>query len=130
MDQMIRKEFMVFFDSAYQGFASGDLETDGYVMRELSKKYNNFMLSQSFAKNFGLYGERVGCLSVATESTKEQEIVMSRIKQLARPMYSNPPVHGARIVDIVLDDKKLTGMWHNDLKVMSGRIIDMRKSLV
>jgi len=99
-------------------------------MRELPKKYNNFLLSQSFAKNFGLYGERVGCLTVGTSSTKEQEIVMSRIKQLARPTYSNPPIHGARIVDTVLGDKALTDLWHKDLKVMSGRIIDMRKGLV
>ena len=66
------------------------------------------MLFQSFAKNFGIYGERAGCLSLLTDSKKEQEIVMSRIKQLARPIYSNPPIHGARLVDIVLNDKELT----------------------
>jgi aspartate/tyrosine/aromatic aminotransferase len=54
---------------------------------------------------------------------------MSRVKQLARMLYSNPPIYGARIVDIVLSDKGLTEEWHHELKVMAGRIADMRKSL-
>lgn len=54
---------------------------------------------------------------------------MTRIKSLARALYSNPPIHGARIIDIILGDKELTSMWHNDLKTMSGRIIEMRKGL-
>jgi len=80
------------------------------------------MLFQSFAKNFGLYGQRAGCLSVITSSPAEKEIVNSRIKQIARPIYSNPPLHGARIVDIILGDPELTAMWHQDLKDMSGRM--------
>lgn len=63
------------------------------------------MLFQSFAKNFGLYGERAGCVSIVTESQDQKKIVSSRIKQIARPMYSNPPIHGARIVDLILSDE-------------------------
>ena len=63
------------------------------------------MLFQSFAKNFGLYGERAGCYSVVCGSPEEKDVVMSRIKQIARPIYSNPPIHGARIVDIILGDE-------------------------
>ena len=88
------------------------------------------MLFQSFAKNFGLYGERAGCYSVITGSQAEKDIVMSRIKQIARPIYSNPPIHGARIVDIVLCDPELTSMWHQDLRDMSGRMQEMRHGLV
>ena len=88
------------------------------------------MLFQSFAKNFGLYGERAGCVSVITSNQAEQEIAMTRIKSLARALYSNPPIHGARIVDIILGDKELTKMWHEDLKLMSGRIMEMRQGLV
>ena len=55
---------------------------------------------------------------------------MSRIKQLARPLWSNPPIHGARIVDIILGDKALTEEWHQELKVMSGRMMEMRHGLV
>jgi aspartate aminotransferase, mitochondrial len=88
------------------------------------------MLCQSFAKNFGIYGQRAGALSLVTGSAKETETVMSRLKQLARPIYSNPPIHGARLVDIVLSNKDLTTEWHQELKVMSGRMADMRKGIV
>jgi aspartate/tyrosine/aromatic aminotransferase len=87
------------------------------------------MTCQSFAKNFGIYGERAGALSVVTGNSKETDIVMSRIKQLARPIYSNPPIHGARLINIVLEDKELTAEWHRELKVMSGRMAEMRKGL-
>jgi len=117
------------FDSAYQGFASGDLEKDSYALKLFADNTDNLMLMQSFAKNFGLYGERAGCFSVITGSTAERDIVNSRIKQIARPIYSNPPIHGARIVDIILGDEELTKMWHGDLKLMSGRIAEMRAGL-
>ncbi len=88
------------------------------------------MLCQSFAKNFGIYGQRAGALSFVTDSPKVTDVVMSRIKQLARPIYSNPPIHGARLVDTVLNDKALTTEWHSELKIMSGRMADMRKGIV
>jgi aspartate aminotransferase len=55
---------------------------------------------------------------------------MSRIKQVARPIYSNPPIHGARLVDIVLGSPELTAEWHSELKVMASRMANMRKGLV
>lgn len=66
-----RKQHFVCFDSAYQGFASGDLQTDAYALQLFAKEYNRMMLFQSFAKNFGLYGQRVGTMSIVTESQKE-----------------------------------------------------------
>lgn len=87
------------------------------------------MLFQSFAKNFGLYGERAGCVSFICDSPEEKNVCMSRVKVLARGLYSNPPIHGARIIDIILGDKDLTAEWHEDLKVMSGRMNDMRHGL-
>jgi aspartate aminotransferase, mitochondrial len=65
-----------------------------------------------------------------TENKTEHEIVTSRVKQLARMLYSNPPIHGARIVDVILSDKQLTSEWHDELKVMSGRIAQMRTGIV
>lgn len=64
-----------------------------------------------------------------TQSKKETDVVMSRIKQLARPIYSNPPIHGARLINTVLEDKALTQEWHNELKTMSSRMAEMRKGL-
>lgn len=126
---MKRKNLFSAFDSAYQGFASGDLERDAYSLRLFQEHTDNIMLFQSYAKNFGIYGERTGCFSVVTGSTAERDIVNSRIKQIARPIYSNPPIHGARIVDIVLGDEELTKMWHNDLTIMSTRMAEMRAAL-
>ena len=82
------------------------------------------------AKNFGLYGERAGCVSFLCQDENQANTVTSRIKGIARPMYSNPPVHGARVVDIILSDAELTASWHADLKKMSGRMSEMRSSLV
>lgn len=123
------KKHFCAFDSAYQGFASGDLEKDAYSLRLFAEHHDKIMLFQSFAKNFGIYGERAGCISFITASPDEKEICMSRIKTLARALYSNPPIHGARIVDIILGDKDLTNMWHEDLKLMSGRMMQMRQGL-
>ena len=124
-----RKNIFCAFDSAYQGFASGDLLQDSYSIRMFQEHTENIMLFQSFAKNFGLYGQRAGCFSLICGSPEEKDIVMGRIKQLARPIYSNPPLYGARVVDTILGDETLTKMWHQDLLDMSGRIAEMRASL-
>merc|ERR1712159_26276 len=58
------RKHICWFDSAYQGFATGDLETDAYAMRNFANNGLPLFVSQSFAKNFGLYGERVGTLSL------------------------------------------------------------------
>ena len=87
-----QKSHFVIFDSAYQGFASGDLDKDAYALKLFTSEYDRIMLFQSFAKNFGLYGERAGCMSLVTGSKDEKEIVVSRVKQLARMLWSNPPI--------------------------------------
>lgn len=127
---MVSKNHFAAFDNAYQGFASGDLENDAFSLRLFSEKTNNVCLFHSFSKNFGLYGERVGTLSFLTESAEEAERITSQLKLIARPMYSSPPKHGARIVDMVLSDPDLTASWHADLKGMSGRTIELRERLV
>lgn len=117
------------FDSAYQGFASGDLKRDAYALNLFTQSYDRIMLCQSFAKNFGVYGERAGTLSLVTDNKKESEVVLSRLKQIARPIWSNPPIHGARLINVVLEDPELTKEWHRELKVMSSRMADMRQGL-
>ena len=61
--QLLRKRHVVFFDSAYQGFASGDADRDAAAVRRFVADGHELLLAQSYAKNFGLYGERVGALS-------------------------------------------------------------------
>lgn len=125
-----RKGHLACFDSAYQGFASGNLDQDAYSIRLFAGASDRVVVFQSFAKNFGLYGERTGNLNIVAADAAEASIVSSRIKTFARPMWSNPPIHGARIVDIVLSDPKLTQMWHDDLTMMSQRMTAMRQGIV
>jgi len=124
-----KKNHMVFLDMAYQGFASGDADKDAHALRLLVEDGHDIILAQSFAKNFGLYGERVGCFSMVAGSTNEADRLLSQIKILIRPMYSNPPIHGARIVATVLNDPTLNKQWYAECKSMADRIIDMRKLL-
>jgi aspartate aminotransferase len=130
LEVCMRRNHFVGFDNAYQGFASGDLEKDAYALRLFANNTDRMCVFQSYAKNFGLYGERAGCLTFLAADDDEAERVKSRMKLIARPMYSNPPIHGAKLVDEVLGDARLTKMWHNELKEMSARILEMRSSLV
>ncbi|XP_077293531.1 glutamate oxaloacetate transaminase 1 [Arctopsyche grandis] len=123
------KNLFPFFDSAYQGFASGDLEKDSWVVRYFDKLGFEFICAQSFAKNFGLYGERVGNLAVVLNNADLVLKVKSQFTILVRGMYSNPPTHGAKIVNTVLRDENLFNEWKECIKTMSSRIINMRKAL-
>lgn len=55
--------------------------------------------------------------------------VTSQLKQIVRPMYSNPPKHGALIVKTVLSDEALFAEWTDNLKTMANRIRSMREAL-
>lgn len=117
------------FDMAYQGFASGDPDRDAASVWKFIEDGHDIALSQSFAKNFGLYGQRVGVASIITSSPEETSAVKSQLKILARAMYSNPPVHGARIVKMILNDARLRAMWKDEVHEMSSRIQAMRTAL-
>ena len=127
ISSIMKQRYLIpFLDCAYQGFASGDPETDAYAVRKFVSDGHQFVLSQSFAKNFGLYGERIGAVSVVTSSSEEKERVLSQLKQIARPMYSNPPVYGARLVAEILGDSKLCQLWAAECGGMATRIQAMR----
>lgn len=119
----------VFFDCAYQGFASGDLDRDAYAVRKFVELGLDVFVAQSYAKNFGLYCERTGCLTVVSQSTEVSRNVRSQLAKLNRSSISNPPAFGARIVSKILNDPQLYAEWISDLHVMVHRIMSMRKSL-
>eukprot|EP00732_Lithocolla_globosa_P002334 Lithocolla_globosa_v1_NODE_1505_length_2524_cov_47.443499.p1 type:complete len:412 gc:universal NODE_1505_length_2524_cov_47.443499:2441-1206(-) len=130
ISQVIKsKDHQVFFDMAYQGFASGDPDKDAQALRTFVKDGHRVLLAQSFAKNMGLYGERVGQFSIVCDDAKVQAAVESQIKIVVRPMYSNPPSQGARIVATVLDSPELYSQWRSEVAEMAVRIIDMRNLL-
>jgi len=86
------------------------------------------LVAQSYAKNFGMYGERVGCFHIVCKP-QTSESVRSQLKLVARPMYSNPPTYGARVVTTVLKDPELYAEWKQNLQTMSGRIKQVRELL-
>ncbi|XP_059282575.1 aspartate aminotransferase, mitochondrial [Lycium ferocissimum] len=123
------KGHFAFFDMAYQGFATGNPEKDAKAIRIFLEDGHPIGCAQSYAKNMGLYGQRVGCLSVVCEDDKQAVAVKSQLQQLARPMYSNPPVHGALVVSTILGDPNLKNLWLGEVKGMADRIIGMRTAL-
>lgn len=74
-------------------------------------------------------GERVGALSVITSNKDEAARVLSQLKIIIRPAYSNPPINGSRIVSEILQDSELRKQWLIDIKTMANRIISMRQTL-
>jgi len=129
-DVVEEKGLVPFFDSAYQGFASGDLDADAWSVRYfVEERKMELLCSQSFAKNFGLYNERPGNLTVVVNNKDVVPPVKSQLTLVARGMYSNPPAHGARIVEKVLNDPELYQEWTQNVKTMANRILDMRNQL-
>ncbi|KAM9569536.1 aspartate aminotransferase, mitochondrial [Salvelinus alpinus] len=129
-DLVKKRNLLVFFDMAYQGFASGDIDRDAWAVRYFIEQGHNIVLSQSFAKNMGLYGERVGGFTVVCKDAEEANRVESQLKILIRPIYSNPPMNGARIAATILNTPDLYKEWLGEVHGMANRIITMRELLV
>lgn len=126
---MKEKGLIPFFDSAYQGFATGSLENDAYAIRYFAKEGCEMIIAQSFAKNLGLYNERIGCASVVSNNKDASKAINSQLCAIVRPMYSNPPSHGARIVNKILNSNENYEIWNKQMKGMSQQIIDARLQL-
>lgn len=128
-DVMESKKLFTFFDSAYQGFASGDPIRDAFAVRYFVSRGFELLCAQSYAKNFGLYSARVGNLTIVQKDAATSAAVLSQITLIIRAMYSTPPAFGSQIVGTVLNDSTLRAEWMDCIKIMSSRIIDMRKAL-
>ncbi|KAJ5814230.1 uncharacterized protein N7503_000980 [Penicillium pulvis] len=130
---MRERSHFPFFDTAYQGFASGDLNRDAWSIRYFIEQGFELCVAQSFAKNFGLYGERTGAFHFVSapgaDASTANAHVASQLAILQRSEISNPPAYGARIASRILNDPVLFKEWEDDLRTMSGRILEMRAGL-
>ncbi len=124
-----QRRVIPFLDFAYQGFGRG-LEEDAIGLRELVTPGAEVIVASSFSKNFGLYNERVGALSVVAADADAATRVMSQVKSAIRANYSNPPCHGGAIVSTILSDPALKAQWENELAQMRRRIQSMRELFV
>ena len=131
-DQIIaltaEKSLVPFLDMAYQGFGDG-IDADAFALRQYVASGQTLFVSSSFSKSFSLYGERVGALSIVTQSADETTRVLSQVKRTIRTNYSNPPTHGGAVVAMVLATPDLRQMWEGELAQMRERIKAMRQGL-
>lgn len=87
------------------------------------------MNSNSFSKNFSLYGERCGGLSLICEDQEAAQRVLGQLASVVRSNYSSPPVHGASVVTQVLNTPELRAQWEGQLTAMRERMLAMRATL-
>ncbi len=123
-----RRSLTPFMDLAYQGLGD-DLERDAAGLRIIAARVPEMLLAISCSKNFGLYRERVGALTVLAESPAAAAAVSSHQARIARRIYSMPPDHGAAIAAHVLGDAKLRQAWEIELAGMAARIATLRNLL-
>jgi len=118
-----------FIDLAYQGFAEG-LEKDAYGVRLMYRRVPEMIVTQSCSKNFGLYRDRVGALTILATDADTAKVVDSQALSLVRTIYSLPPDHGAAVVSHILNDDALRAEWQDELAAMRDRLTGMRSLLV
>ncbi|ACK46727.1 aspartate/tyrosine/aromatic aminotransferase [Shewanella baltica] len=123
------KKLVPLFDFAYQGFGAG-IEEDAAGLRLVASKVPELLVANSFSKNFGLYNERIGAVTVVAEDADAAVRAFSQVKRTIRANYSNPPAHGALIVSTILNDADLKAMWVQEVKEMRERIAEMRTLFV
>ena len=123
------RALLPFLDMAYQGFADG-IDADAETVRLFASLGMRFFVANSFSKNFSLYGERVGALSIVTTDKEESVRVLSQLKCVIRTNYSNPPIHGGALVAAVLSSSELRKIWEIELGDMRDRIRRMRVGLL
>ena len=128
-DVVYERGLVPLLDFAYQGFADG-IEQDAAGLRAFLRSGAELMVCSSFSKNFGLYRERVGALSIVAPTENATQAVQSQMNRVIRANYSNPPAHGAAIVNYVLRDNSLRQTWEQEVATMRDRINGMRQSLV
>ena len=123
------KQLVPLFDFAYQGFGAG-IEQDAAGLRLVAAKVPELLVANSFSKNFGLYNERIGAVTVVAQNADEAVRAFSQVKRTIRANYSNPPAHGALIVSTILSDAALKALWVQELTEMRERIAEMRTLFV
>lgn len=128
-DLAAERGFTPMIDMAYLGFERG-LEEDALSVRLFAQKCPEVIVASSCSKNFAVYRERTGALSVLCQTAQKADDVVTVINALTRKNYSMPPTHGPAVIDIVLHSDELTALWHEELSAMRNRINGLRNTLV
>ncbi|MCC6560092.1 MAG: aspartate/tyrosine/aromatic aminotransferase [Xanthomonadales bacterium] len=124
-----KRGFLPFIDMAYQGFGEG-LDADAQGPRLLAAQLPELLLATSCSKNFGLYRERTGAISLVAANPTQAAAAGSVLLTGVRNIYSMPPAHGAAIVARILTRPALRTQWLQELTAMRERIAAMRSGAV
>ncbi|MFH0794074.1 MAG: amino acid aminotransferase [bacterium] len=128
-DAVAQQGLFPLLDFAYQGLAEG-LDQDAFGVRLFAEPGRQTLVASSFSKNFSLYNERVGALTIIAATADDAQKALSHVKLAIRTNYSNPPRQGAALAAIVLGDPKLRAAWEEEVAGIRGRINQMRALLV
>jgi aspartate/tyrosine/aromatic aminotransferase len=128
IDVIVERELVPFIDSAYQGFGRG-VEEDTFVVRQLAERVAEMIVCTSCSKNFGLYRDRVGTLSLLGADAGAVATLASNASNYVRTLYSVPPDHGAAVVSIILNDADLRQEWVEEVAAMRNRLQEMSELL-
>jgi aspartate/tyrosine/aromatic aminotransferase len=126
---ILQRQLYPVFDFAYQGFGES-LRKDSFPIEALIRSGGEALICNSFSKNFGLYGERVGGVTAVAQSQESSRCVQSQVQATIRAIYSNPPLHGGLIVEKVLGNAELRDLWQSELEEIRARIASLRKQFV
>ena len=127
-DLAAERGFMPMIDMAYMGFERG-IDEDALSVRLFAEKCPEVLVASSCSKNFGVYRERVGAISMVCGTAGKAADVVTVVNSLTRKNYSMPPTHGTGIIDIILHSDELTALWEEEVAGMRNRINGLRKLL-
>lgn len=124
-DVIVERELVPFVDMAYQGFATS-IRADAHPVQLLASRVPEMLVVNSCSKNFGLYRDRVGTLSILAQDAGRRDTVLSQLNNIVRTIYSVPPDHGAVVVATILKDAELQAAWRLEVAGMRARLREMR----
>jgi len=127
-DIAAERGFTPVIDIAYMGFERG-VDEDCLSVRLFAEKCPEVIIASSCSKNFAMYRERVGALTVIARDAEKAAAIESVIHNVTRKNYSMPPAHGPAVIDIILHSEELTARWLEELAGMRNRINGLRKTL-
>jgi aspartate aminotransferase len=127
-DLAAERGFTPMIDIAYMGFERG-VEEDSLAVRLMAERCPELIVASSCSKNFAMYRDRVGALSIVAPDADRATAVESVIHNITRKNYSMPPAHGPAVIDIILHSEELTAQWKGEVAGMRRRINELRKTL-
>jgi len=127
-DLAAERGFTPMIDIAYMGFERGIAE-DALAVRLFTERCPEVIVASSCSKNFAMYQDRVGAISIVSENAQKASVIESVINNVTRKNYSMPPAHGPHVIDVILHSDELTDLWVSEVAGMRNRINGLRKTM-